>query len=185
MLTSTRGPGRAVVTHLGVAVLAAVLVLLASPRPSTTADAPCGLALGESTGVPRDPPAPSEVSVDVRGGVPSTDGTSVPTFAPTDRVSMVVRHNGRRSEDARLLLRVQRLDRASASTSAGSEIYVVLDPRRVAWKGQSLHYEGTMSEILPLARGLWRLTVMISDPRECARMPLHVCTRSETHVRSI
>lgn len=185
MLHRNRGPAWSVVSHLCVAALAATVVMFSRQGPSAASGAPCGLALGESAEALQEPPAPSEVSADIRGGVPSADGSNVRTFAPADRVRVVVRHNGRRSDEARLLLRVQRLDRATSSQSAGPEIYMALDPRRVVWKGQSLHYGGTMSEILPLDEGLWRLTVMISDPRECARSPLHVCASVDARLRLI
>jgi hypothetical protein len=117
------------------------------------------------------------MTVDLRGGSPSDRRPELRSFAPHDHLGMVVRHNGRRSEEAHLLVRAQPLSGAAPSTAAGPEIFLELDPQRVAWQGRALHYDGTAREILPLGPGLWRLTFMIRDPRECEQRPLHVCAR--------
>ncbi len=176
-------PGRlrpSVVSHLGVALLTAALLALVGPEPVPDPAIAHGLALAKTPDALDEPPTPSAMSVDLRGGSPSRKGRpEIRSFAPDDQLGVVVRHNGRRSEEARLLVRAQPLSGPAPSTQAGPEIFVELDPRRMVWHGQSLHYEGKAAEIVPLSRGLWRLTFMISDPRECEQRPLHVCARAD------
>lgn len=177
LVSRRRRIGPSVVSHLGVATLTAVL-LAAVREPAPDPGIPRGLALGKSPDDLDEPLAPSEMSVDLRGGSPSAHGRpEIRSFAPNDHLGVVVRHNGRRSDEARLLMRAQPLSGPASSAQAGPELFVELDPRRVVWQGQALHYDGQAKEIMPLGRGLWRLTLMISDPRECEQRPLHVCAR--------
>lgn len=168
-----------VVSHLGMATLTAVLLALVPSFSGPPAAAiHYGLELGKSPADGHAPPAPSEMSVDLRGGSPTPgERPELRTFAPNDHLGVVVRHNGRRSDQARLLVSAKPLTGRAASAPTGPEIFIGLDPQRVAWDGRALHYEGTVEEILPLGRGLWRLTFMISDPRECEPRALHVCAR--------
>jgi hypothetical protein len=180
LVSHPRRLGPSVASHLGVATLTGVLLALVRPDPALAPQRaiPCGVALGRSPEALVEPPAPSEMSVDLRGGSPSPHGRpEIRSFASDDLLGVVVRHNGRRSDEARLLVRAQPLSGLAPSAEAGPEIFVALDPRRVVWQGQALHYEGQAKLIMPLGRGLWRLTFMISDPRECEHRPLHVCAK--------
>jgi hypothetical protein len=170
-LVSRRGRlGPSIVSHLGVATSTAVLLSLVHPVSAPNPAVPGGLV--------QEPLAPSEMSVDLRGGSLSPAGSpAVRSFAPEDHLGLVVRHNGRRSDQARLLVRAQPLSGSASTAHDGPEIFVGLDPQRVVWQGQALHYQGQLEEIMPLGKGLWRLTFMISDPRECEQRSLHVCAR--------
>lgn len=161
-----------VVSHSTVAVLAAVLVALIRPTPPAPAPSPS----------PRVPSSsPSELAVDLRGGSPSTDGADVQRLAPHTRLDIVARHDGRRGEGARLL--VQALPLSGTAASGGPGVFVTLDPRRMVWREHSFHYRGQVDETLPLAPGLWRLTFMISDRRECDQSLLYACAKADAWVR--
>lgn len=161
-----------VVSHSTVAVLAVVLVALIRPAPAAPAPAP-------SSRVPSS--TPSELAVELRGGSRSTDGDDVQHLAPDTRLDIVARHNGRRGEGARLLMQAQPL--SGTAMSGGPRVFVTLDPRRVDWHEHSFHYRGRVDETLPLAPGLWRLTFMISDRRECDQNRLYACAKADAWVR--
>jgi len=158
---------------MGVAVLTTLLLTLVRH------------AWPDSAPSPHEPPPPSELTVDVRGGSPSPEGAHIRSFSPHDHLDIVARHNGQRTDETRLLVRAQPLSSARTSTSGseGPELYIALDPRHVVWQEHSLRYRGRVDETLPLAPGLWRLTFMLCDRRECERGPLHVCAQFDAWLR--
>lgn len=181
MLVHPRSLAAAVASHVGVALLAVAAVLLVYPTALDPAHRSSTAGLGEPA---RGSPAPRTLGVDVRGGAPTAaDPPGIHGFTPGERVGMVVRHDGGRSDDARMLVRVTPRSAGSTRSGRNTEIYVSLDPRRMDWRGQALRYEGTTGEVLPLRPGLWRVTFMLSDAERCGGSPLHVCAQADAWLR--
>lgn len=164
-----------IASHVAVAVLTTLLLVLVRyvwPRPPHADEPPLTVP-------------PSRITVTVRGGSASPDGPAIRSFAPEDRLELVVRHDGQRGDQTKLLVRARQLSSAHGSTTGRGrpELFVTLDPRRSEWHERSLVYRGRVDEVLPLAPGLWRLTFMLCDRAECEPGPLHVCAQVDAWLR--
>ncbi len=135
-----------------------------------------------------DDPLPTELSARVSGGSSSPlAGPSVRSFHPRDRMTLSLRHNGEFHGGGLVLARVERLSAGTASDPSNPEVYVVLDPHHVSREGQRIRYEGELGQVLPLADGLWRLSVMLRDPVRCETQPLHSCIEADAwlHIQRV
>lgn len=179
LLAFPRHWSASVASHVGVAVLTTLLLALVRHFGPSAAP-PVGRA-GSDVALP----APNEISVEVRGGTDAPEGPHVRALAPHDLLDLVVRHNGHRSEETKLLVRAQLLSGVPGSGQGfeRSALFIELDPRRTVWHAQSLRYRGRIDEAIPLAPGLWRITFMLCDRRECEPQPLHECAKVETWLR--